>query len=344
MQTRSKGPAAPTKRPRSPIVVIVNPSKRRSDEALDAIRQACREAGLPSPTVLQTTVEHPGGLQAREAIASRAELVIAAGGDGTVREIASVLAGTDIALGVVPIGTANLLARNLGLRPSDLARNAAHAVSGHDRSIDVGRIWLDIPDQHNPPHEAVFLVVAGFGMDAAAISKTSEVLKRRLGWVAYFDSLARRVFEISDRIEMSLDNGPARCMELRTLMIGNCGLIPAGIRLIPNAVLDDGMLDVVIMTPTTPIGWIPIAGKILLRHKYKIASLLHHPARNVTLRPSHPLAVQLDGDVIDAVSAARISIEPGALRIRSVRPDGARQGPLLTFPWQRNDRGDESDG
>lgn len=322
----------PSEPPR--IVVILNPSKRRASEALDAINRACRIARLPLPTVLRTTIEHPGDCQAREAVATSADLVIAAGGDGTVREVAAVLAGTGIPLGVVPIGTANLLARNLGLRPSDVARNAIHALSGHDRSIDIGRISLETPDHRESPYETVFLVVAGFGMDAAAISKTSDALKRRLGWVAYFDSLVRRVFEISDRMEISLDDEPAEHLELRTLMVGNCGLIPAGIRLIPHAVLDDGQLDVVIMTPTTPIGWLPIAGKILLRHKYRIASLLHHPARTVTVKPSHPLAVQLDGDIIDAVSAARINVQHGALRIRSVRSGAARPGSLLTLPWQ----------
>lgn len=330
MHAPSNGPTAPS---RQRVVAIVNPSKRRADDALDAIKRACRNAGLPAPTILRTTVARPGGPQTREAIASGADLVIAAGGDGTVREIAGVLAGTGIPLGIVPTGTANLLARNLGLDVSDDARNAAHAISGHDRSIDIGRILLETPDHPDSPRETVFLVVAGFGMDAAAISKTSEVLKRRLGWVAYFDSLVRRVFEIHDSIEVSLDDGPAQCMDLRTLMVGNCGLIPAGIRLIPDAVLDDGHLDVVIMTPTTPIGWLPIAGKILLRHKYKIASLLHHPARTVTVRPAHPLAVQLDGDVVDAVSAARISVQPGALRVRTVQPV-ARPEPLLTLPWQ----------
>ena len=329
MSTLPTGPAIPSR-----IVVILNPSKRRADQALALIRERCNAAGFPKPHVMRTTVAQPGGTQAREAIASGADLVVVAGGDGTVREVASVLSGTGIPMGVVPIGTANLLSRNLGLRPQDLANNVRHAIQGHDRTIDIGRIWLETPDHPHAPYETVFLVVAGFGMDAAAISQTSEVLKRRLGWVAYFDSLVRRVFEVGEEIAITLDDGPEVHIELRTLMVGNCGLIPAGIRLIPDAILDDGQLDVVIMTPATPIGWILIAGKILLRHRYKIDDLHHRPATSVVARPTHPLAVQLDGDVLDAVSCATIRIEPGALRVRSTRRPPRQPKPRFSLPWQ----------
>jgi diacylglycerol kinase (ATP) len=332
METSPTGPATSVESPG--VVVIVNPSKRRAGEALGVIRERCREAGLPGPRVLETTVAEPGGAQAREAVASGADLVVVAGGDGTVREVAHVLAGTGVSMGVVPIGTANLLARNLGLRPQDLGANVRHAITGHDRSIDIGRIWLETPDHPHEPYETVFLVVAGFGMDAAAISRTSEVLKRRLGWVAYFDSLVRRVFEVGEEIAITLDDGPEEHIELRTLMVGNCGLIPAGIRLIPDAILDDGLLDVVIMTPTTPIGWIPIAGKILLRHRYRVEDLHHRPARSVVARPRHALAVQLDGDVVDAVSCATIRIEPGALRVRSTRRPPRQAKARFALPWQ----------
>lgn len=314
--------------------MILNPSKKRATQALDLIREACHATGLPRPRVMETTIDQPGGAQAREAVARGADLVVVAGGDGTVREVASVLSGTGTPMGVVPIGTANLLARNLGLRPQDLDTNVRHAIAGHDRTIDIGRIWLETPDHPHTPYETVFLVVAGFGMDAAAISKTSEVLKRRLGWVAYFDSLVRRVFEVGEEIAITLDDGAEEHIELRTLMVGNCGLIPAGIRLIPDAILDDGLLDVVIMTPTTPIGWLPIAGKILLQHRYKIDDLHHRPARSVVARPTHPLAVQLDGDVVDAVNCATIRIEPASLRVRSTKRPPRQPKPRFTLPWQ----------
>lgn len=314
--------------------MIVNPSKKRADQAMERISARCHEAGLCEPVVLHTTIDEPGGAQAREAVTSGADLVVVAGGDGTVREVASVLSGTGIPMGVVPIGTANLLSRNLGLRPQDLEANVRLAIAGHDRTIDIGRIWLETPDHPHAPYETVFLVVAGFGMDAAAISQTSEVLKRRLGWVAYFDSLVRRVFEVGEEIAITLDDGDEQHVELRTLMVGNCGLIPAGIRLIPDAILDDGQLDVVIMTPTTPIGWLPIAGKILLRHRYKIDDLHHRPARSVVARPTHPLAVQLDGDVVDAVSCATIRIEPSSLRVRSTKRPPRQPKRGFAFPWQ----------
>ena len=158
--------------PRS--AVVVNPSKVTD---LDARRReicaALADAGWPEPLWLETTPEDPGCGQTAEAVQSGAEVVFACGGDGTVMACAGTLAGTDVALAIIPSGTGNLLATNLKL-PSGVVDGVRAATGGGRRRIDLGYCG-----------KTYFTVMAGMGFDAQMIDGTSESLKRRIGWVAY---------------------------------------------------------------------------------------------------------------------------------------------------------------
>jgi len=128
--------------PRSgPPAVIVNPSKSVDVEYLrDLVEQTAAEVGLEPPLWFETTVEDPGLGQAREAVEKGASVVIAAGGDGTVRAVAEALAGTGVPMGLIPLGTGNLLARNLDLPLGSQRELVATALTGRDRPMDLG--WL----------------------------------------------------------------------------------------------------------------------------------------------------------------------------------------------------------
>ena len=122
-----------TTRPDQPLAcVIINPSKRRATTAVRGVlERELHEAGYAGPVWLETSVSEPGTMQARLALAARARLVVAAGGDGTVRSVAAGVAGTQARMGIIPLGTANLAARNLGVpvgNPRAAARVAVHGV------------------------------------------------------------------------------------------------------------------------------------------------------------------------------------------------------------------------
>lgn len=303
------------------VALIVNPSKRGSARTIEAVRRLGLEPEWADPLVLETTMAEPGAPQARAALEKHPDIVIAAGGDGTVREVASVMAGTDIPLGIVPLGTANLFARNLRLPARHPERCLKIALFGNDRRVDVGRILITGPEPGAHSRDDVFLVVAGFGMDANAFARTSVAKMRRLGWFAYFDSLTRTLFRKGGDVGISLDEEEPATIELWSVMVANCGRIPAGLRLIPRAEPDDGALDIVVMAPRTPADWIPIAGKIILRTPFEIPALSYRRATSVRIRPNVPVAMQLDGDVFPAISDAIIRIAPGTLRVRCVLPE-----------------------
>ncbi|QOR47671.1 NAD(+)/NADH kinase [Trueperella pecoris] len=131
--------------PSGPPVVIYNPTKSADFDYLKILlARVAADADLPSPIWVETTADDPGFGQARRALDMGASVVIAAGGDGTVRNVAEVLAGTGTPLGLLPVGTGNLLARNLSLPFTSARRMAIIALTGRDSAIDVG--WLEIPD------------------------------------------------------------------------------------------------------------------------------------------------------------------------------------------------------
>src|SRR5262245_66690405 len=136
--------------------VIVNPVRVANAQSLvDGIRAALAAAGSPEPSCYETTEDDPGGGQARAAVGAGADVVFVCGGDGTVRACADALAGTEVALAVLPGGTGNLLVANLEL-PSDVDSVVTAALRGRRRRIDLG--ILD---------DAHFAVMAGIGFDAA---------------------------------------------------------------------------------------------------------------------------------------------------------------------------------
>jgi diacylglycerol kinase (ATP) len=192
--------AEPEDRPLA--AVVVNPVK--IDElSRDEIAAVCAGLGWAPPLWLPTTPEDPGTGQAREAISRGADVVIACGGDGTVRAVAQSLAGTRVAMGLVPTGTGNLLARTLRI-PLDVASATRVALTGDDRAIDVGRLCSDpddpaddLSDDPADPgdraDERVFLVMAGTGLDATIMQSTPEDLKGRVGPLAYIISGLRAI-------------------------------------------------------------------------------------------------------------------------------------------------------
>src|SRR5512141_567481 len=159
------------------VAVVMNPIKSRSDEARTLIEDACAAAGWVPPRFFDTTAEDPGFSQARAAVEYGADVVLVGGGDGTVRVVADILAGTDIAMGLIPLGTGNLLARNIHLDVGDLHGSVQTALFGHQRHIDTARMRVE-NSLTNESAEHTFLVIAGMGMDAEIVGDTSTGLKR----------------------------------------------------------------------------------------------------------------------------------------------------------------------
>ena len=335
--------------PSAPPAIVINPTKTADVEALRTLaRELCTELAMPEPLWWETTVDDPGYGQARDALARGASVVIAAGGDGTVRAVASALAGTRTPMGLLPLGTANLLARNLDLPPDGTARSLlTTALTGTDRPIDLG--WLrpvrlqppePIDDDGSPSspgtdsttsstggglEEHLFLVMAGVGFDAAMVAGAGEQLKARMGWSAYFVAGAKHLHGRKVRLEMRIGDDPPRPLKLRTLLFANCGRLPGGIVLLPDAEIDDGWLDIAaIDTRGGLIGWASLLGKVVMQGVGVRRQLPGQPgsiefwrARQVEVRCEQPGPIQVDGDLIGEAIGLHVRIQTGGLTVRT---------------------------
>jgi YegS/Rv2252/BmrU family lipid kinase len=275
------------------------------------ITRVCAELGWAPPLWLETTVEDPGGGQARIALAAGADVVLACGGDGTVRHVAHVLAGSGTPLGLLPTGTANLLARNLAIVLNDPAKATRIALSGKNRAVDVGRVFID-----DRAEEQVFMVMAGVGFDAAIMAGAPHELKTRLGSLAYFVSGMRALRAPRASITLAVDGriGPPR--RVRTVVIGNCGKLLAGLVLMPTAKVDDGLLDVVSIGPKGILGWLAVTARVLARRRRGHRIVQHWQGRTIILSTDTPQQAQLDGDLMGEVRGLRLRVDPGALLVR----------------------------
>ena len=305
-QARDAGPGRPLP------AVVVNPSNVIDLPKLHTkIATVCAESGWAPPLWLPTTVEDPGGGQTRAALDASADVVLACGGDGTVRHVVHVLAGSGIPLGLLPTGTANLLARNLGIPLNDPVKATRTALSGRSRTIDIGRVLIDDCDD-----EQVFLVMAGMGFDAAIMAGAPHHLKARLGWLAYFVSGVRALNAPRAPITLVVDGRPELPRQVRTVVVGNCGKLLAGLLLLPAAKVDDGLLDVVAIGPRSIRGWLAVTARVLARRRHGHRIVQHWQGRIVILSAEAPQQAQLDGDPVGEVQSMRMRIDPGALLVR----------------------------
>jgi diacylglycerol kinase family enzyme len=301
------------------VAVVANPTKVDSVSARQAwVAHASARHGLATPVWLETSVEDPGLGQAGTAVEIGASAVVAYGGDGTVRSVAARLAGSGVPLGLLPTGTGNLLARNLGVPVNDLDAALDVALSGHDRKIDVGRVTFDLPDRDDlPPRREIFLVMTGLGFDAEVMAAVAPRLKRRVGWWAYVVAGARLLRGPQTRVTIEMDGEPVIHRRVRSVIVGNCGELTAGIRLLPAAVPDDGWLDVVTVAPRGIVGWAAVVAAVLSGSRRGHPIVEHFRCRQVDLRAERPLPVQLDGDASGSAQTMGVSADPLGLIVRT---------------------------
>lgn len=283
--------------------IVVNPTKVTDlAQTRDDIRTALAAHGWPEPSWWETTPTDTGRGQTRRAVDAGALIVFALGGDGTVRACATELAGSEVALAVLPAGTGNLLARNLGL-PADLIAAVAVAVGGATRRIDLGVV-----------DDECFTVMSGMGFDADMMRDAPEAVKARIGWPAYVLSALRHLFDRPVRIQITLDDETPIQRRARTVLIANVGQLQGGLTVLPDAEPDDGMLDIAIIGPRTLWHWTALAWGVLLRRQ-RVPMRETFRASRVRVDSDRVQARELDGDVIAPARHLQVAIRPAALTV-----------------------------
>ncbi|PJM75480.1 diacylglycerol kinase [Bifidobacterium simiarum] len=314
---------------------IVNPSKPEAGTTVMQIRAFFRDHDLGDPMFIETQLDKDGKACAREAIARGADAVVAVGGDGTVRTVASVMAGSDRPFGIIPIGTGNLFARNMGIPIADVDAALTVATSHGSRKVDMGRMRL--LDSDEPDRRHAFLIIAGIGFDAAMIDDTDPALKKNISWLAYFVGGVKNLFtpRYQGDITISGENGveqTSKNVSFRTFMAGNCGQIP-GFSLMPEADYGDGILDFELIDTTGGlIGWANLFGDVLHQTITRRAeqnplstnsSVDQIQGSRAEIRLVKPALAQVDGDILGNTSHIEFTVDHQALCIRVPEPTTA---------------------
>jgi YegS/Rv2252/BmrU family lipid kinase len=284
------------------IPVIINPSSGRERAILASLNDVFRAAGIRWSVEL-THAEGDGVGLARHLVDRGARIVAVYGGDGTISEVATGLAGTQAALGLLPGGTGNVLAYELGV-PHDLAAAAQLLVSEHEvRLIDMGAIG-----------DRKFLLRAGVGLEATAIERTPRELKDRFGLLAYgIGGLQALIEARSLSYSLTLDGKPLETQGV-VCTVANAGHLGLpGLRLSPEIDVEDGMLDVFVLR------------RVDLRLLMQLISdnvggalnldeFLHWQVKRASIRVEPPQTVQVDGDYL-GMTPVEIRCHPRSLHV-----------------------------
>lgn len=336
------------------VFVVFNPAKKAPWQRLRAlVDRIAAESGFAEPQWLATTREDPGAGQARQAVAKNAALVIAAGGDGTIRLVAGVLEGTGIPLALLPVGTGNLFAQNMRIPINDVEAAVRIAFSGHTTPIDLG--WMHLirtsPLRHFSRHAKAnhtqlaaasaadkrserdawepFLIVGGTGFDAETMAATNAQLKKVIGVLAYFQAAIPNLLAHRFPVQISAANlSHTVATTARSVMFVNCPELNNGIVLDPSAQPDDGALNLNVLDIYGGlIGWTDLIRRvgmswIGLRSRTKgvpmkpvVGGVRVHKVRECTLQLHKLHKVQADGDVVGTARIIQVSASRHAIHV-----------------------------
>ncbi|HEY5640974.1 MAG TPA: diacylglycerol kinase family protein [Dehalococcoidia bacterium] len=297
---------------RKEAVLIINPAAHNVP-ALKRRREAeewLRETGWRFRWE-QTTGSGEATAMAARAAAEGVPLVLACGGDGTLNEVANGLAGTETALGTLPAGTSNIWAREAGIsrKPLEAARLMA---TGERRLIDLGKAG-----------DRYFMLFAGIGIDAEITRGVSLNMKRRVGAAAYGITAVREALRWRSRpITVRLDGQEER-LDVLMAFAGNTRLYAGLTKITPNAIVDDGLLDVCIYQGAGRLDIAMHTARTLLQSHFKAAKVLSRRVKRLEFDWDEPLPVQIDGDPLGDCPR-EIEVAPRALWV--VVPAGLRTG------------------
>jgi YegS/Rv2252/BmrU family lipid kinase len=290
--------------------------RRKGRRIGPAVRETRRLLELAGWQVDSAVVVHKRTLRKRAAAAAKAgvDIVVAVGGDGAVFQVVNALAETEVVVGIIPKGTGNLLATNLGI-PRRIEKAVDVLVIGKPREIDLGRVSIAGADKD-------FAVACGIGFDAIVMDATDPAQKRRWGKIAYIASAIREGRKVHDvDYEITID-GITTKTPAAQVFIANFGRMGSMVEPRERIVPDDGQLDVIVVRASGPLEGLRAGWEVLVQRRLGHGAngrVFRTRARAVTVEAYPRQLVETDGSVIGRTPIT-VSIRPRALRVMAPRP------------------------
>lgn len=304
------------------VAIIINPSKFDDIDAVKTtVADFASSVGWDAPAWFETSKDDPGVGATQSALEGSPDLVCAMGGDGTVRAIAGELRGTGIPYGLLPSGTGNLLARNLGIPVDSLSGALEIAFLGQTRPIDVGLATFD------DGVERPFVVMGGVGLDAHIMNSTDDELKKKVGWGAYVAAMGPSLLKGGFTATLTTDGADEQTLKKSLMLLAcNCSSVIGGIEIATGAKLDDGQLDLVVLQPNLVAGLVGVAIDVASGNRNGLASLKQFAGQEFSFTLDTPVLSELDGDPIVETSSGHFAVDRDALLVRLPVPTTAGAG------------------
>ena len=291
-------------------VAVIAHRKKSIGGGLDELRRLVTAEGCENLLWYEVGKSRKAAKQATIARKAGAELIFVWGGDGMVQRCVDTLAGSDIPVAIVPAGTANLLASNLGI-PQDVAEAVRIGFHGTRRTLDLGRL-----------NGERFAVMAGAGFDGKLIRDADRSLKGRIGRLAYVWSGLRHVRDAAVPVTIDIDGTTWFAGRASCVLVGNVGTITGGIRAFDDAEPDDGWLEVGIATADGAADWARTLGRMATGRSDRSPFVRITRAKAADIRFATPMTYELDGGARDTTKRLKARIEPKALTLCVHRPTG----------------------
>jgi YegS/Rv2252/BmrU family lipid kinase len=284
-------------------VGVVAHAKKRMGGGLAELRKVLAEFGITDVPWREVPKSKRVPEHVDELVDEGVDLLFVWGGDGTVQRAIDAVAGKPVTLAILPAGTANLLATNLGL-PDDLEACVRIGLDGARRGLDVGKI-----------NGERFAVMAGAGLDAMMIRAADAGLKDRVGRIAYVWTGAKNVQ--MEPVEMSIEVDGSRWFEgdASLVLVGNVGDVLGGLSVFPDADPDDGVLDLGVVTADGAWEWARTLGRAVVGDASASPFVKTTTGRSFDVRLASPMPYQLDGGHRKATKRLRIKVRPSAITV-----------------------------
>jgi len=284
-------------------VAVVAHRRKSLGGGLEELRKLLAARGFDQPLWYETDKSRKARRLAARAMEDGADLVFAWGGDGTVQRCVDALAGTGVDLAILPAGTANLLASNLGI-PKDLPEAVVTGLYGSRKALDVGVV-----------NGEAFAVMAGAGFDALMTRDADRNLKDRVGRLAYVWTGAKAARRKPRRTRIEIDGTPWFDGDASCVLIGNVGTVVGGITAFECAQPDDGRLEVGVVTAGGMIQWARVLARLVTSRPRKSPLVSMTSGRKIKVRFDAKTVYELDGGDRPATKRLKVRVKPNAIRV-----------------------------
>jgi YegS/Rv2252/BmrU family lipid kinase len=284
-------------------VAVVAHAGKTFGGGLPELRRELEHQGIVDPLWVEVPKSRYAPKQVKRALAEGAELLFVWGGDGTVQRAVDSMRGSKTPLAILPAGTSNLLATNLGI-PQDIGQAVAIGLRGERRALDVGRF-----------NGERFAVMAGAGFDAAMIDEADGSLKDRLGRVAYIWTGSQNLRAKPFKAKIEVDGAPWYDGDASCILFGNVGNLFGGIEVFEHARPDDGRLELGVISAEGIADWMRAIARTAAGHPERSPLVQATSGKKIKVKLNRKVLYEVDGGGREKVKSFTVKVQPAAITI-----------------------------